>query len=142
MEQEISSIQTSLYKTLIKRWIFDGSDEIEIRLPLLNCPNILEYIWWLLNSNQPHPKDIARNLQNVVVKRLHLLKSQKYWNCKVLLGIIIPTITQLNYLFVLSYWSFQCRHLIKLLMKWVQYINNYQKSYNWIIIIQSSQALS
>ena len=27
--------QIGLYKTLIKRWIFDDSDEIEIRLPLL-----------------------------------------------------------------------------------------------------------
>ena len=25
-------------------------DEIEIRLPLLNCLNILEYIWWLLDT--------------------------------------------------------------------------------------------
>ena len=41
--------QICLYKTLIKRKISDDSDEIEIRLPLLNFINILEYIWWLLN---------------------------------------------------------------------------------------------
>ena len=34
---------------------------------------------------------------------IHLLKSQKYWYCKVLLGIITTTITQLNFLFVLYY---------------------------------------
>ena len=42
--------QIGLYKTLLKRWIFDDSDETEIKLPLLNCLNVLEYIWWLLNS--------------------------------------------------------------------------------------------
>ena len=42
--------QIGLYKTLLKRWIFDDSDETEITLPLLNCLNVLEYIWWLLNS--------------------------------------------------------------------------------------------
>ena len=40
--------QIDLYKTLIKIWIFDDPDEIEIRLLLLNYLNILEYIWWLL----------------------------------------------------------------------------------------------
>ena len=40
--------QIGLYKTLIKTWIFDDPDEIEIRLLLLNYLNILEYIWWLL----------------------------------------------------------------------------------------------
>ena len=56
------------------------------------------------------------------------MKSQKYWNCKVLFGIITTIITQLSSLFLLYYWSFQCRCLIKLLMKWAQFINNYQKS--------------
>ena len=40
-----------LYKTLIKKIIFDDSDEIQIRFSLLNCLKILEYIWWLLNSD-------------------------------------------------------------------------------------------
>ena len=41
-----------LYKTLIKRWIFDDSDEIEIRLHLLYCFNILEDIQedWLTQT--------------------------------------------------------------------------------------------
>ena len=43
--------QICLYKPLIKRWIFDDSDEIAITLPLLKCLKILEYIWWLLNSD-------------------------------------------------------------------------------------------
>ena len=42
--------QVCLHKTLIKRGIFDDYDEIEIRISLLNYLNILEYIWWLLNS--------------------------------------------------------------------------------------------
>ena len=60
--------------------------------------------------------------------RRHLLKSQKYWNCKVFLCLKLATITQLNSLFVLYFWSSYCRCLIKLLMKWAQFINNYQKS--------------
>ena len=40
--------QIGLYNALIKIWIFDDPDEIEIRLLLLNSLNILEYIWWLL----------------------------------------------------------------------------------------------
>ena len=51
MEQETSANQIGLYKNLIKRQIFDYSDEIEFRLPLLNCLNILKYIWWLRNSD-------------------------------------------------------------------------------------------
>ena len=46
MELEISAAKVKpdgLYKTLIKRRIFDDSDEIENRLPLLNYLNILEY---------------------------------------------------------------------------------------------------
>ena len=42
-KRNVDILQICLYKTLIKRWIFDDSDEIEIRLPLLNCLNILEY---------------------------------------------------------------------------------------------------
>ena len=54
MEQEILSQRLNyigLYKTYIKRWIFDVSDETQISLPLLNRLNILEYILWLLNSD-------------------------------------------------------------------------------------------
>ena len=36
--------QMDLYKTLIKRWIFDDSDEIQNRVPFLYCRNSLEYI--------------------------------------------------------------------------------------------------
>ena len=69
-----------LYKTLFKRLIFDESDEIEIRLSLLYCLNILEYIWWLLNSELYfHIKDIARNFQNVIGKRL---LGDIYWSPK------------------------------------------------------------
>ena len=39
----------------------------------------------------------------------------------------ITTITQLNFLFLLYFWSLQCRYLIKLLIKWIQFISNYQK---------------
>ena len=57
----------------------------------------------------------------------HLLKSQKYWNYKVLLDLTITIIAQLNSLFVLR-WSCHCRLLINLLMNWVQYLNNFIKS--------------
>ena len=126
------------------------TDEIEIRRPLLNCLNILEHIWWLLNSdlqftdfkkwltitfnnlsqNNVAPKRYSRKFSKLNWKKIalrHLLKSRKYWNSQVLLEIIETTITQLNFLFVLYYWSSYCRHLMKLLMKWVQCINKYQK---------------
>ena len=44
----------------------------------------------------------------------HLLKSQKYWNCKVFLCLKLATVTQLNSLFVMYFWSSYCRCLIKL----------------------------
>ena len=57
------------------------------------------------------------------------------WNPKnigivytVFLCLKLTTITQLNFLFVLYFWFSYCRCLKKLLMKWVQFINNYQKS--------------
>ena len=53
---------------------------------------------------------------------------QKYWNCKVFLCLKLVNITQLNSLFVWYFWSSYCRCLIKLLKKWAQFINNYQKS--------------
>ena len=60
------------------------------------------------------------------IARIHLLKSQKYWYCKVLLGIITTTITQLDSQFILYYSSSQCRRLMKLLIKLAQFINSYQ----------------
>ena len=39
----------------------------------------------------------------------------------------ITTRTQLTFLFLLYFWSLQCRYLIKLLIKWIQFISNYQK---------------
>ena len=46
-----------LYKTLIKRWILDDSDEIEIRLHLLYCFNILEDIWLIQTFNSQILRD-------------------------------------------------------------------------------------
>ena len=66
------------------------------------------------------------NRENIASR--HLLKSQKYCNCKVLLDNIATTITQLNSLFVLYSLSCWCVCLMKLLMKRAQFINNYQKS--------------
>ena len=62
------------------------------------------------------------------IAEIRLLKSKKYGNWKIFLDIIATTITQLNSLFVLYYWSSYCKRLIKLLMKCAQFINNYQKS--------------
>ena len=56
------------------------------------------------------------------------MKSPKYWNYKMLLGVITTMITQLSFLFVLYYWSSYCRRLMKLPMKWAQFINNNQRS--------------
>ena len=56
------------------------------------------------------------------------MKSQKYWNYKMLLGVITTMITQLSFLFVLYYRSSYCRRLMKLLMKWAQFVNNDQRS--------------
>ena len=66
------------------------------------------------------------NWENIAWR--YLLKSQKCLNCKVLPYIIATTITQLNSLFVLYYWSSWCRNLMNLLMKCAQFINSYQKS--------------
>ena len=52
---------------------------------------------------------------------------KKFWNCKVFLCLKLITITQLNFLFVLYFWSSYCRFLKTFLMKWAQFINNYQK---------------
>ena len=74
------------------------TDEIESRLPLLNCLNILEYTCWLLNSDfkrwliiifnnfwapKIHIQKFSKlNGENITLR--HLLKSQKFWNGKVL----------------------------------------------------------
>ena len=53
MEQEISSAKVKPdmpIQNFDKKMNFDDSDEIEYRLSLRNCPNILEYIWWVPNS--------------------------------------------------------------------------------------------
>ena len=54
MEQEISSAkvkQDRPIQNFDEKMNFVDSDEIEIRPPLLNCLNIVEYIWWLLDSD-------------------------------------------------------------------------------------------
>ena len=56
------------------------------------------------------------------------MKSPKNWNYKGFLCLKLATMTQLNSLFVLYFWSSFCRCLIKLMMKWAQFLNNYQKS--------------
>ena len=81
-------------KTLIKRWIFDDSDYVEIRTPwsggyLTQTVNSWTFsrAWWLkiflksfliiFESYQPHPKDITRNFQNVIGWRF---LRDIYWN--------------------------------------------------------------
>ena len=96
---------------------------MKLRLGFL-CSTVLPF--WNTSPKRYSRKVSKLKWENIT--QIHLLKSQKYWNCKVSLGIITTTITQLNSLFVLYYCSSQCRHLMKLLMKWAQFINNYQKS--------------
>ena len=51
---------------------------------------------------QPHPKDIARSFKNSLEERLlrDIHCKQKSWNRKVLCGLIVSTIPQLNLLLV------------------------------------------
>ena len=56
---------------------------------------------------------------------------QKYWNCKVFLCIKLTTITKINFLLVLYFWSSYCRCLKKLLIKRTKFINSvYTKKAN------------
>ena len=120
MEQEILPVKVKpggpIQNFDQKMNFWKDSNEIEIRLPLLNCLNILEYIWWLLSSDfkrwiiiilnnfklkQTSPKKYSQKFSKLNLEKIarrHLMKSQKYWNCKVLLGIITSTIIQLNFL--------------------------------------------
>ena len=88
-----------MYKTLIKKWIFNYSDEIEIKLHYGS-------------SKQPLPTHMATNFQNLIwnilLRGIHWKPSyrtvpkQSYCNCKAVLSLIISTI-QLNSLFVFFY---------------------------------------
>ena len=49
------------------------------------------------------PKKYSQKFSKLLAALRHLLKSQKYWNGKVLFDIIATTIAQLNFLFVLYY---------------------------------------
>ena len=129
------------YKTLIKSWTFDYC--VKLRSGFLcwtvwpfwktsgGCLTQILKRWLTIilshnNCTQRYSQKFS-NLNWEKVARRHLLKSQKCWNCKGLLGIIATTITKLNSLLVLHYWSSLCRRLLKLLIKWAQFINNYQK---------------
>ena len=95
--------QICLYKTLIKRWIFDDTDEIEI---MLGCWSMLTswntsggYLTpifntdlkrWLITiskklcQNKLAPKRYSQKFLKTIWEKIalrHLLKSQKYWNC-------------------------------------------------------------
>ena len=50
--RKVQAVGPDTYKTLIKRLIFDYSDETEIwlTLSLQIFLNVLQYIWWLLKS--------------------------------------------------------------------------------------------
>ena len=50
---------------------------------------------------QPHNQKFSKLNRDEIAWR-YLLKSQKYWDCKVLLGIITTTMTQLNSLFCVA----------------------------------------
>ena len=130
---------------MIKRRIFDDSDEIEINRPPWSGGYLTQtvnswpfwarwYFWAILNNFwviATSPKRYSQKFSKVnweKVARRTLLNSQKYWNCKVFLCLILTAITQLNFLFVLYFWSSYCRCLKKILTKWTQFINNYQKS--------------
>ena len=95
IEQEIECKGVKLDdKTLIKKWIFDDSDQIEIRPGwsggyLTQTVNswtfsgarglkiFLKSFLIIFESYQPHPKDITRNFQNLIGKRF---LRDIYWN--------------------------------------------------------------
>ena len=63
-----------------------------------------------MSQNTTAPKRYSQKVSKLNWEKIawwHLLKSQKYWNCKVLLDIMATAITQLNSLLVLYYW-FSC----------------------------------
>ena len=66
-----------------------------------------------MSQNTTAPKRYSQKVSKLNWEKIawwHLLKSQKYWNCKVLLDIMATAITQLNSLLVLYYW-FSCNLL-------------------------------
>ena len=88
---------------------------------------IFNNFWVIATSPKRYSQKFSKlNLEKIFQR--HLLKSQNYWNCKVFLCLKLTTITQLNSVLVLYCCSSYCRCLIKVLMKWAQFINNYQKS--------------
>ena len=126
-EQEIDCKVAKLdNKNLIKRLNWDQTSLIWWLFRLLIHGLSLEHgdlkyfkvifnnIWVISTSpkkyNQKFPK-----LNWEKISWGHLLKSQKYWNCKVFLCLKLATTTQLNSLFVLYFWSSSyCRYLMKL----------------------------
>ena len=112
-----------------QRQNFYDSDEIEIRLSFYRSSSrFRNTYWWSLHSGfllismgfkrwlevictvksshkyttQPQSKYKSRNFQNLIRKRSlrHSLKPKTNWNFRVLLGLTMSTITQLNFLFV------------------------------------------
>ena len=104
---------------LIKRWIFVTL--MKLRLDFLS--------WTVLRFWNTSGGFLTQTFNSQTLRGdWHLLKSQKYWNCKALLGIITNTITQLNYLFLLYYSSSYCQTFDETIDEMAQFINNYQKS--------------
>ena len=94
----------------------------------LKCSSVIFNDFWVIATSPKRCSHIfsKRNWEKIAWR--DLLKFQKYGKCKVFLCRKLATITQMNSLFVLYFWSFYCRCWIKLSMKWTEFINNYQKS--------------
>ena len=97
----------------------------------------LKYFWVIFNNfwviaTSPRRYNLKFSKLNwEKIAQRHLLKSQKYWK-----SVSVSQISHHNTfeflvwscLFVLYLWSSYCGCLIKLLMKWAHFINNYHKS--------------
>ena len=62
----------------------------------------LKIIFELATSPERYNQKFSKRNWEKIAWR-HLLKSQKYWNCKVFLCLKLATVTQLNSLFVLYF---------------------------------------
>ena len=97
----------------IKRWIFNDSDEIKIsRSPwsdgyltkTVNSWNFwARWYFWVVFNNfwviATSPKRYSQKFSKLnlgKIARRHLLRSQKYWNCKMFLCLILTTITTIS----------------------------------------------
>ena len=106
-------------------WIFAGNDLLQKFFQTFSVnfnPNkdgLFEgsFCWGTRALSTISSRQKFSKLNSEKIARSYLLKPRKDWNCKVFLCLKLTTRTQLNFLFVLYFWSSYFRCLKKLLMK-------------------------